>query len=166
MAKKAQAIQKLFDEVSLGAPENAVGFLLWRVSHRYVREMDRALEPLGLTHLQFETLIQAAWLSRSGDLVTQSDLARFGEIHPMQTSQMLKTLEAKGLIARVSSESDRRAKHVQVTAPGLGALRRSLPRVLDVQVRFFGEEGRVGGTLLAALLALDRASAKTQAPVE
>jgi hypothetical protein len=30
--------------------------------------------------------------------------------------------------------------------------------VLDVQVRFFGDEGRVGGTLLAALRELDRAS--------
>src|SRR4051812_16084630 len=110
MARKAQAIQKLFDEASLGAPENAVGFLLWRVSHRYVRKMDRALEPLGLTHLQFETLIQAAWLGRAGEQVTQSDLARYGEIHPMQTSQMLKTLEEKGLIARRSSTADRRAK--------------------------------------------------------
>ena len=158
MARKAQAIQKLFDEASLGAPENAVGFLLWRVSHRYVREMDRALEPLGLTHLQFETLIQAAWLGRAGEPVTQSDLARYGEIHPMQTSQMLKTLEGKGLIARRSSPADRRAKHVEVTAPNLRTLRRSLPVVLDVQVRFFGDEGRVGGTLLAVLRELDRAS--------
>ena len=156
MAKPEPALQKLFDEVSLGAPENAVGFLLWRVSHRYVREMDRALEPLGLTNLQFETLIQSAWLGRSGERVTQADLARFGDIQPMQVSQMLKTLEGKGLIARVSSQSDRRAKYVKVRGPGLSALRRALPLVLDVQLRFFGEEGRVGGSFLAALVQLDR----------
>lgn len=156
MAKKEPAIQKLFDEVSLGAPEHAVGFLLWRVTLRYVREMDRALEPLGLTNLQFETLIQSAWLGRGGEQVTQSDLARFGEIHPMQVSQMLKMLEGKGLIARVVSESDRRAKYVKVTGPGLSALRRALPLVLEVQLQFFGEQGRVGGSLLAELVKLDR----------
>ena len=165
MSRSEQALQQLFDDASLGAPENAVGFLLWRVVHRYVREMDRALEPLELTHLQFETLIQAAWLGRSSEQVTQSEIARFGDIHPMQISQMLKTLESKGLIARVSSKSDRRAKHVKITAAGLSALRRALPVVIDVQSRFFGEEGRVGGSLLSALRRLDRESAKSSDPV-
>lgn len=121
--------------------------------------------PLELTHLQFETLIQAAWLGRSSEQVTQSEIARFGDIHPMQISQMLKTLESKGLIARVSSKSDRRAKHVKITAAGLSALRRALPAVIDVQSRFFGEEGRVGGSLLSALRRLDHESAKGSEPV-
>lgn len=102
------------------------------------------------------TSIQSAWLGRAGEQVTQSDLARFGEIHPMQVSQMLKMLEGKGLIARVVSESDRRAKYVKVTGPGLSALRRAQPLVLEVQLQFFGEQGRVGGSLLAELVKLDR----------
>jgi len=158
MSRDAHALRELFEVASLGAPENAVGFVLWRVLHRYVRQMDLALAPLELTHLQFETLIQAAWLGRSSEQVTQAELARFGDIHPMQISHMLKTLEDKGLVTRVSSRSDKRVKCVKITASGLGALRRGLPVVIDVQRRFFGEEGRVGGSFLTALSRLDRES--------
>ncbi len=156
MSRETQAIRELFETASLGAPENAVGFVLWRVLHRYVREMDRALAVLELTHLQFETLIQAAWLGRQGEQVTQSEIARLGDIHPMQVSQMLKTLEEKGLVARVAGREDKRVKCVKLTSSGVSTLRRGMPVVIDVQRRFFGEEGRVGGSLLTSLLRLDR----------
>jgi DNA-binding MarR family transcriptional regulator len=158
MSKQIQALDDLFDNVSLGAPENAIGFVLWRVLHRYVREIDQALEAVGLTHLQFTTLIMMAWLSRSGERVTQSMLARAANIHAMQISHMLKALEGKGLISRKSNESDVRAKSVEVTAPGVRALRRALPLVMDVQRRLFGEEGRVDGSLLIALLRIEAAA--------
>jgi len=164
MSRDAHVLRELFEVASLGAPENAVGFLFWRVLHRYVREIDLALATLDLTHLQFETLIQAAWLGRSSEQVTQSEIARFGDIHPMQISHMLKTLEEKGLVARVPSRSDKRVKCVKITAPGLSALRRGLPVVIDVQRRFFGEEGRVGGSFLTALLRLDRESGDEAKP--
>ena len=157
MRNNASTIRKLFETASLGAPENSVGFVLWRVVHRYQREVDRTLAVLDLTHLQFLTLILAAWLSRSGDAVTQSELARSGDIQPMQVSHMLKTLEAKGMVARSRSTSDVRAKRVEVTAAGLSVLRRALPVVIDVQRRLFGEEGSVGGSLLTGLLRLDGA---------
>ncbi len=155
MKNDPAAIRKLFETVSLGAPENAVGFVLWRVVHRYQREVDRSLAALDLTHLQFMTLTMSAWLGRSGEAVTQSELARFGDIQAMQVSHMLKTLESKGLITRPRSASDVRAKHIQITAAGLKLLRRALPVVIDVQRRLFGEEGRVGSSLLKALLLID-----------
>ena len=157
MRNDASTIRKLFETASLGAPENSVGFVLWRVVHRYQREVDRALAMLDLTHLQFLTLILAAWLSRSGDAVTQTELARAGDIQPMQVSHMLKTLEAKGMVARSRSTSDVRVKRVEVTAAGLSVLGRALPVVIEVQQRLFGEEGRVGGSLLTGLLRLDGA---------
>ena len=154
MGNDAHAISELFRTVSLGAPENAIGFVLWRVVNRYMREVDRSLAAAGLdlTHLQFETLIQSAWLGRSGEAATQAELARFGGIQPMQVSHMLKTLEAKGLVARPRDPSDIRTKRVEVTASGLDALRRAKPVVIDVQRRLFGEEGAPGGILLDALL--------------
>lgn len=155
MSNNARAIKELFETASLGAPENAVGLVMWRVVHRYLREVDRALATLDLTHLQFMTLTMAAWLGRSGDAVTQTELARFGNIHPMQVSHMLKTLESKRLVARARSRSDVRAKRVAVTAAGVKVLYRALPSVIEVQRRFFGEEGRAGGSLLNALLRLD-----------
>ena len=101
------------------------------------------------------TLAMAAWLGRSGEAVTQSELARFGNIHPMQVSHMLKTLESKGMVGRARSRRDVRAKRVKVTALGLKVLRRALPVAIEVQLRIFGEEGKVGGSLLTALLRLD-----------
>jgi DNA-binding MarR family transcriptional regulator len=149
----------LFATASLGAPENAVGFVLWRVVHRYQREIDRALAALGLTHLQFTTLALTAWLGRSGAAVTQAELARFGDIQPMQVSLMLKALADKGLVVRPRSQADSRAKHVAVTAAGLVALRRALPIAIGVQERLFGAAGRPGGSLLTALLGLEQAAA-------
>ncbi len=149
------AITHLFETVSLGAPENAVGFVLWRVVHRYQREADRALVPLDLTNLQFMTLALAAWLGRSGEVVTQADIARAGDIQPMQVSHMLKTLENKRLITRARRASDVRAKRIEVTATGLTALRRALPVMIEVQRRLFGKEGGAGGSLLTALRRLD-----------
>ena len=155
MSKDVRAIQELFETTSLGAPEKAVGFVLWRVVHRYTREVDRALATLDLTHLQFTTLAMAAWLGRTGEAVTQVALAQSADIQPMQVSHMLKMLESKRLVTRVRSVADTRAKHLQVTASGLKALRRALPVVIDVQRWLFGEEGRPDGRLLAILARLD-----------
>ncbi len=145
----------MFETVSLGAPENAIGFILWRITARYQREMDRALSTCGLTNLQFVTLALAAWFARTGESVNQAQLAQFGGIHPMQLSQMLKVLENKGLISRERSLSDARAKEIAITRSGLKTLGKALPEAIDVQARLFGEEGRPGGSLHKKLLNID-----------
>lgn len=155
MKTDAHDLDRLFADASLGAPENAVGFVLWRVVHRYLREVDRALAPLDLTHLQFTTLTLAAWLGRSGEAVTQAELARFGDIHPMQVSLMLKALERKALVVRLPSRSDIRAKRIEITPAGVEALHRALPVAIDVQQRLFGDQGLPGGSLLTALLEVE-----------
>ncbi len=157
MRNDPSAIKDLFETASLGAPEKAVGFVLWRVVHRYMREVDRAFVNLDLTHLQFMTLAIVAWLGRSGEPVTQSEIARLGDIHPMQVSHMLKALESKRMIARTRSSSDVRAKRVKITSVGLTVLRRAMPIAIDVQQRLFGDEGKVGGQLLSTLLRFDNA---------
>ena len=150
-------ISNVFDTVSLGSPQNAIGFVLWRVFHRYQREVDRALEPLGMTLLQFTTLTLVAWFGKSGKEATQADLARFGDMHPMQLSLMLKALEKKMLIARSISSADVRAKRAVLTGAGLIALREALPVVVMEQQRIFGEMGAPGGILLSLLATIDQA---------
>jgi DNA-binding MarR family transcriptional regulator len=159
MAIDPHALATLFAHETLGAPENAVGFVLWRVVHRYVREIDRALARVDLTHLQFTVLAMIAWKERSGEPVTGVALARFGDIHPMQVSQVLKALEAKGMVARPRSATDTRAKRVEVTEAGVAALREAMPLAIAVQGRLFGEAGRPGGPLLAALLRVEAETA-------
>ena len=142
------AIRRMFEDLSLGAPENAVGFVMWRIVGRYQREMDRALAAIDLTHLQFMLLALVAWFGRSGQAVTQIDLARSGGIQPMQVSQTLRVLESKKLLTRTRSSTDTRAKRVEVTSAGLKSLRRAMPIAIEVQRKLFGESGQPGGALL------------------
>ena len=151
MSHDPNALAELFRTVSLGGPEHAIGFVLWRVVNRYTREVDQSLASAGvdLTHLQFETLIQAAWLGREGEAPTQKQLADFGGIQPMQVSLMVKTLERKGLIRR---PRESRFRRVELTAAGIETLYRAKPVVIDVQRRLFGAAGSPGGQLLQSLL--------------
>ena len=145
----------MFEKISLGAPENAIGFVLWRISARYQREVDRALAQTNLTNLQFITLALVAWLCREDSPVTQIELARSAGIHPMQISQTLKALETKRMVSRRKSESDTRAKRVKVTSSGLQSLQDALPKVMEVQKRLFGRSGLPGGILLKELLRIN-----------
>jgi DNA-binding MarR family transcriptional regulator len=151
MTVDTEALARFYAVETLGAPDHAVGFVLWRVVHRFQREVDRALSPLDLTHLQFTTLAMAGWLCRAGDPVVQAELARQAEIHPMQVSLMLKALEAKGMVARRRAGSDTRAKWIEITAGGLTALRSAMPLVIAIQKRLFGAAGAPAGSLLTAL---------------
>jgi DNA-binding MarR family transcriptional regulator len=155
MSIDIKAVADLFATSSLGAPENAVGFVLWRVMHRYQRAVDRTLAPLDLTHLQFTTLAMAAWMCRFGEPATQAELARNADIHPMQISLMLKALEDKGMVARPRSAVDTRTKRVEITTAGLTALRATMPMVIGLQQRMFGRDGAPGGALLANLRAVE-----------
>ena len=155
MANDPRTLAELFEHETLGTPENAVGFVLWRIVHRYTRDIDRALEPINLTHLQFTLLAMAAWMARSGEPVSQVALARFGDVHPMQVSQVLKALDDKGMVARPRSETDMRARHIVVTEAGVAALRQSMPLVIAEQARLFGESGKPGDDFLTALLQMD-----------
>jgi DNA-binding MarR family transcriptional regulator len=151
----SDAIRQVFEEKSLGVPENAVGFVIWRIAAGYQREVDRALASGNLTNLQFITLALVAWFGREDTPVTQIELARSARIHPMQVSQTLKALEAKGMVTRRQSKSDTRAKRVEITKPGLKALSDAFPKVREVQMRLFGAAGLPGGSLLGELLRVD-----------
>ena len=158
MNPDARAIKELFATISLGAPQNAVGFVMWRVMHRYQREVEQALRPVDLTHLQFVTLTLVAWMAQDGEAATQSELAKFGDIHPMQVSNVLKAIEQKRMVRRTMSVGNTLAKQVTMTPTGMTALRAALPLVIVVQGRLFGDQGRPGGGLLDALVRIDSAN--------
>ncbi len=151
MISQCQDPTELLALTDVHQPEDSVGFLLWRVAHRYQREIDRACATVDLTHLQFVALTMSAWLGREGEAVTQPDLCRFSSIHPMQLSNVLKALEEKGLLARPRSEADSRKKHVEVTARGNEILARALPLVQAAQSRFFGADAQASEEMQCAL---------------
>ena len=149
------AIADTFEQVSLGSPRNAIGFVMWRVIHRFERELERSLAPLALTHLQFTLLALVAWTEKEGGIASQADLARFGGIHVMQVSNVLKALEQKGMIERSVLPGSARTKTVAITQPGLDVLKAAFPLAIDVQQKMFGDAGLPKGSLLNALARID-----------
>jgi DNA-binding MarR family transcriptional regulator len=136
-------------------PEESPGFLLWHVTLRWQREMTAALAPLGLTHVQFVLLASAWWLNSRGDEPNQLSLARQAGTDVKMTSEVLRKLEAKGLIVRAVDAADTRARRIRVTGRGGELARAAVGAVEGADAAFFGALPDTGA-LLALLRLLAR----------
>jgi DNA-binding MarR family transcriptional regulator len=121
-----------------GAPEQSPGFLLWRVTLAWQRRLRAALEPHGLTHVQFVLLASLWWLGeREPEPPTQAALAAQAGTDPMMTSQVLRKLEARGLLDRTPDARDTRARRLQLTRAGRELVARALADVETVDADYF-----------------------------
>lgn len=140
-----------FDKVSAhNTPEESPGYLLWRVSTRWRRAIESVLKPLKLTHPQFVVLAVNGWLTRTGEQVSQAEIARNAGLDPNTTSQILRSLEAKGLIERPRS-TDERSKYPTLTEKGKQLLVKALPAVERADAKFFAGLDLKKTEMLAAL---------------
>jgi DNA-binding MarR family transcriptional regulator len=114
------------------------GLLLWQVTNRWQSAVRAALEPYGLTHVQFVLLASLTWLD-SEEPVTQRALADHAATDPMMTSQVLRTLEQRGLVERRPHPEDRRARAVAVTPEGANLANRTVSVVEAADRAFFGD---------------------------
>ncbi len=112
------------------------GLLLWRVTNTWQAAQRAALLPLGLTHVQFVLLAFLTWLD-SDTPVTQRELAEHVHVDPMMTSQVLRVLEAKGLVLRTPHPSDARARALKVTKAGAALANKANSVVESVDRKFF-----------------------------
>src|SRR5947209_13275678 len=134
-------------------PAASPGFLLWHVTHAWQRAVAAALRPLDLTHVQFVLLACVWWLEEQGCTPNQLQLARQAGTDVKMTSQVVRKLEAKGLIERGVDPADTRARRVQATPAGTRLARRAIVAVEDVDARFFGGESDAATELLQRLVA-------------
>jgi DNA-binding MarR family transcriptional regulator len=119
-------------------PGDSPGFLLWRVALRWQRLMTATLRPLGLTHVQFVLLASLWWLTdNAGERPSQRRLAEFAATDPMMTSQVLRTLERKGLVERSAHPTDSRARQLGVTLAGAKLARTAIAAVEAADRDFF-----------------------------
>jgi len=118
-------------------PGDSPGFLLWHATLRWQREMAAALDPLGLTHVQFVLLACAWWLNGQGVHPNQLAVARQAGTDVKMASQVLRTLEAKGLIEREVDPADTRAKQLRVTDAGADLAPRAIAAVELADAEFF-----------------------------
>ena len=119
------------------APGDSPGCLLWRVTLRWQRLVATALSTMDLTHVQFVLLACAWWLNRQGEEPNQLAVARQAGTDVKMTSQVLRTLEEKGLIQRYADPADTRAKRVRVTARGAELAPRAIAAVEQADREFF-----------------------------
>jgi DNA-binding MarR family transcriptional regulator len=122
--------------------DDSPGLLLWRVGNRWQAAVREALAPHGLTHTQFVLLASLTWLRQGRDEpVTQRDLAAHAQTDVMMTSQVLRALEAKGLLERRPHPSDARARDLVVTPAGLRTVNAAIVDVEDCDTAFFASTG-------------------------
>jgi MarR family transcriptional regulator, organic hydroperoxide resistance regulator len=136
MAKKAL-------ETGFATPQESPGFLLWKITNLWQRQIRMALQPFNLTHVQFTLLASLAWLTKDGTTITQVALAHHIETDVMMTSQVVRTLEQKKLLKRTPNPLDKRAFHLVPTKAGLELANETLKVVEGVDKAFFGKVKRL-----------------------
>lgn len=118
-------------------PAASPGFLLWHATLRWQRELATALSPLGLTHVQFVLLASAWWLGLEDERPSQRRLAEHAGTDEMMTSQVLRTLEGRGLLVRERDPRDARVRVIATTARGKRLARRAIGVVEAADAEFF-----------------------------
>lgn len=120
--------------------EAGPGFLLWQVSTAWRRQIETALyTSFGVTYSQFVILANLAKLSREGRLISQVEIAKYCGTNVTMTSQILRTLEAKGFIERKQRKGDEKSKFPQVTQKGEELIEKAIPLVQSVDRKFFAK---------------------------
>jgi DNA-binding MarR family transcriptional regulator len=129
-------------ESAFDTPQQSPGFLLWRVTLSWQRRMRAALAPHDLTHVQFVLLASLWWLQEHSGRPTQAQLAEQAGTDLMMTSQVLRRLEGRGLLARDPDPDDSRARRVRLTATGGELLTGALADVEAADQAYFAVLGR------------------------
>ena len=145
-------------------PAASPGFLLWHLTLAWQRAVAAVLEPLGLTHVQFVLLACAWWLGRQGQVPNQLQLARQAGTDVKMTSQVVRRLEAKGLLDRQVDPDDTRARRLRLTAAGDRLAQRAIAAVEEADAEFFGAETTAATALLQRLLGQRRPRDRATAP--
>lgn len=101
-------------------PIKAVDYPCWlmRIISAAVRaEVDKRMEPLGLTQAQWIPVLRLA----SGEAQTAADLARSTMQTPGAMTRLIDRLVDKGIIERERSSDDRRVVQLRLTEEGMRA---------------------------------------------
>lgn len=116
----------------------SIGFMLTKARNMVIADMDAALEPLDITSQQMGVIL---WLSR-GVAATPFEMSRHLSIDTGLMTRMLNKLEAKGLLKRTRSNTDRRVVDLTLTRKGEAIAAKvpdiALP-VLNERVRNFSK---------------------------
>lgn len=106
-------------------PNESIGYLMRRILVLIANEVERELEPKGLTNAQWVPLLKL-YMGRAS---TAAELARECELDAGSMTRMLDRLEAKELCRRIRSSEDRRVVNLELTEAGRAAAK-DIPAIL------------------------------------
>lgn len=106
-------------------PNESIGYMMRRIFNTVTAEVDRELEPSGLTSAQWVPLLKL----HMGAGSTVAELARGCQQDAGSMTRLLDRLEAKGMVRRVRSGEDRRVVNIELTDEGRAAAKK-IPAVL------------------------------------
>ncbi|QXZ11335.1 MarR family winged helix-turn-helix transcriptional regulator [Comamonas sp. Y33R10-2] len=95
-------------------PDQSIGFLMRRVLGSILQQADAQLAEHGLTYVQWLPLYKLLMDANTNS----SDLAKALGMDPASVTRALDRIEAKGLLRRERSSSDRRVVHLALTQEG------------------------------------------------
>jgi DNA-binding MarR family transcriptional regulator len=128
---------------STAAESTRLLYAIARLERATRRELERGLQPLGLTVSQYTAL--SVLRSRSG--LSSAQLARRSYVSPQAMNELIAALDAKGLITRRPSPSHQRILQATLTPRGRQVARRG-DKVVD----------QVEDVMLDGVAAADRAA--------
>ena len=130
-------MKKMFDGLDRWDPMQSPGFLLWNLENLWQRKQRRALEPFGITTVQFLLLSGLAALENNKDTISQIELSGVCRTDPMMTSQVIRILIRQGLVSRSRDNIDKRSFALSLTGKGREIQNTAVDAVRDVEEKFF-----------------------------
>ncbi|WP_394615666.1 MarR family winged helix-turn-helix transcriptional regulator [Lentzea sp. JNUCC 0626] len=134
----------------MSSAEPTPGHLVWRLAMKWRTAVDRALDPLGLTHAQYVVLSSLVALDRP----SQRELAEWAGLEPLYVSKLARSLEAAGFITRVRDSVDTRTMRLALSPRGLEVVEPAITTVRAVMDRLLTPLGDRTSAFSAEVLAL------------
>jgi DNA-binding MarR family transcriptional regulator len=123
------AAPPLFYDTTGLVPKDSVGYLMRKVMSSIRTQADAQLSTHDMTYAQWLPLFK---LSLCSSATTAAGLARDLETDPAAMTRVLDRLEAKGLVARERSTTDRRVVQLALTPEGRAVAAQVPPVLADV----------------------------------
>ncbi len=118
-------------------PQDSPGLLLWLATLAWQRRVSSVLAPFQLTHVQFVLLAVTWWANEHEQAPTQVETSALASTDVKMTSQVVRTLERKGLLTRQVDQADARARRLRVTETGAALAPRAIEAVEQADAEFF-----------------------------
>jgi DNA-binding MarR family transcriptional regulator len=120
-------------------PKDYAGYLVWQISNKWEQFINKQLAPYNISQSEYLHLISVFTLQIKGVEVTQIKIANETGCSLMNTSKTITNLVKKGFVDRTNSQTDKRAKQVEITKKGQQVAMQAATTAFEANNLFFGD---------------------------